>query len=109
MKGLIADVQHQGDRCSIYLKGYLSSESSSSLEEAFVKAADYDKILLVFAEKTFVNSVGLAVLFDLIFPLQDKGKLPVPSLRRREYASNSVYIGSLAAKIPCFVHPTGPA
>ena len=52
MKGLTADVQHQGDRCSIHLKGYLSSESSSSLEEAFVKAADYDKILLVFAEKT---------------------------------------------------------
>ena len=42
MKGLTADVQHQGDRCSIHLKGYLSSESSSSLEEAFVKAADYE-------------------------------------------------------------------
>ncbi len=26
------------------------------------------------AEKTFVDSVGLAVLFDLIFPLQAKGK-----------------------------------
>jgi anti-anti-sigma factor len=74
MKGLTADVQHHGDRCSIHLMGYLSSEPAQPLEEAFVKAADYDKILLVFAEKTFVNSVGLAVLFDLIFPLQEKGK-----------------------------------
>jgi len=75
MKGLKTEVQHQNDRCSIHLTGYLSSDSAQLLEEAFVKAADYDKILLVFAEKTFVNSVGLAVLFDLIFPLQEKGKL----------------------------------
>ena len=74
MSKLTADVQHQDDRCSIHLAGYLSSDSAQPLEEAFVKAADYDKILLVFAEKTFVNSAGLAVLFDLIFPLQERGK-----------------------------------
>jgi hypothetical protein len=32
MKGLTADVQHQGDRCSIHLVGYLSSESALPLE-----------------------------------------------------------------------------
>ncbi len=74
MKGLTAEVQHQDDRCSIHLAGYLSSDLAQPLEEAFVEAADYDKILLVFAEKTFVNSAGLAVLFGLIFPLQEKGK-----------------------------------
>ena len=74
MSKLTADVQHQADRCSIHLTGYLSSDSAQPLEEAFVKAADYNKILLVFAEKMFVNSAGLAVLFDLIFPAQEQGK-----------------------------------
>ena len=74
MSHLTVDVQHQDDRCSIYLTGYLSTDSAQPLEAAFVKAADYDKILLVFAEKMFVNSAGLAVLFDLIFPAQEKGK-----------------------------------
>ena len=35
---LTADVQHQDGRCAIHLSGYLSSESASPLEVAFVQA-----------------------------------------------------------------------
>ena len=48
---LTADVQHQDGRCAIHLSGYLSSESASPLEVAFVQAADCDKILLVFEDE----------------------------------------------------------
>ena len=71
---LTAEAQHQDGRCAIHLSGYLSSESAPPLEEAFVQAADCDKILLVFEAKTFISSAGLAVLFDLILPLQEQGK-----------------------------------
>ena len=37
---------------------------------------------MIFAEKTFVNSAGLAVLFDLIFPLQVQIAEPAAHLRK---------------------------
>jgi len=58
----------------IHLDGYLSSESAAPLEEAFQQAADAEKVLLVFAEKAFINSAGLAVLFDLVLPAKEQGR-----------------------------------
>jgi anti-anti-sigma factor len=43
-----------------------------ALAAAFDQAAA-DKILLVFEAKTLISSAGLAVLFDLILPVQEKG------------------------------------
>lgn len=74
MGTLTAEVQHRKDVSVIQLSGYLSSEVAGPLEEAFLRIADYGKILLAFHKKDFINSAGLAVLFDLIFPLQEKGK-----------------------------------
>jgi len=74
MSTLTAEVEHREDVSVIQLSGYLSSEVAGPLEDAFVQIADYSKVLLVFQEKDFINSAGLAVLFDLIFPLKEKGK-----------------------------------
>jgi len=75
MSALTATVEQTESLPVIRLSGYLSSESAGPLEEAFQQAADAEKVLLVFAEKAFINSAGLAVLFDLILPLKDKGKV----------------------------------
>ena len=74
MSTLTAEVQHREGVSVISLSGYLSSEVAGPLEDAFLRIADYDKVVLTFHEKDFINSAGLAVLFDLIFPLQKKGK-----------------------------------
>ena len=44
------------------------------LEAAFEQLGAADKVVLVFAEKAFVNSAGLAVLFDLIETAQEADK-----------------------------------
>ena len=75
MSTLTAEVEHREDVSVISLSGYLSSEVAGPLEEAFVQIADYDKVILTFHEKDFITSAGLAVLFDLILPLKDKGKV----------------------------------
>ena len=74
MTTLTAEVEQRGGVSVINLSGYLSSEVAAPLEEAFAQIADSEKILLAFQEKDFINSAGLAVLFDLIFPLKEKGK-----------------------------------
>ena len=74
MSELTATVEQTGNIPVIRLSGYLSSESAAPLEDAFQQAADAEKVLLVFAEKAFINSAGLAVLFDLILPAKDQGR-----------------------------------
>ena len=74
MTELTAQVQHQEDIATIHLAGYLSSENAQSLDEAFAQVGEAPKILLVFREQDMISSAGLAVLFDLILPLQEKGK-----------------------------------
>jgi anti-anti-sigma factor len=41
--------------------------------KAFGEVADCEKVLLVFGGDDFINSAGLAVLFDLILPAKEKG------------------------------------
>jgi len=74
MSDLTATVNSQGGVSIIHIAGYLSSESASSLDEAFQQVGEAEKILLVFQEKDFITSAGLAVLFDLILPPQVQGQ-----------------------------------
>ena len=56
---LLRMMQHQ-------IQGVLLNQGELiGVEEAFQQAIDAEKVLLVFAEKAFINSAGLAVLFDL--------------------------------------------
>lgn len=74
MSSLTAQVQHQGDIATIRLAGYLSSEAAGVMEDAFQQAAGAAKVLLVFQEKDFITSAGLAVVFECVLPLQAKGR-----------------------------------
>ncbi len=74
MSKLTVELERLEDGCIIHIAGYLSADSSSVLEEAFAKVAECDKILLVFAEKMFINSTGLLVLFNMIFAVQEQNK-----------------------------------
>ncbi len=74
MNELAANVTTKPDHVVIHVDGYLSSDAANRLEEPFNQIGGSDKILLVFSEKCFINSSGLAVLFDLILPAQDQGK-----------------------------------
>jgi len=44
------------------------------MEAAFAQVADAQKVLVVFAEDAFINSTGIAILFDLALPLKDQGR-----------------------------------
>ncbi|MBT4500047.1 MAG: STAS domain-containing protein [Gemmatimonadetes bacterium] len=74
MNDFTASIDREEGVAVINLAGYLSSEVAAPLEEAFGQIGDADKILLAFQEKDFINSAGLAVMFDLILPLKDQGK-----------------------------------
>ncbi|NKB68391.1 MAG: STAS domain-containing protein [Candidatus Latescibacteria bacterium] len=74
MNRLNAQLTQQDGTAQIHLDGYLSSDSAGPLEEAFEQLGGTARVVLVFAEKAFVNSAGLAVLFDLIETAQEAGK-----------------------------------
>ena len=74
MSELTANVTNRPEHVEIHIGGYLSANAGDRLSEAFSQIGDADKILLLFDEKCFINSSGLAVLFDLILPLRDQGK-----------------------------------
>ena len=74
MSTLTAQVKEQGEVSVIQLTGYLSSEVASVVEEAFRQLADAQKVLLVFQEQSFINSAGIAVVFDCVLPLQAQGR-----------------------------------
>lgn len=74
MNTLTAQVQYQRSIAAIHLAGYLSSEAASVVEEAFQQAAAAEKVLLVFQEKDFITSDGLAVVFECVLPLQEQGR-----------------------------------
>ena len=74
MSSLTALVQHQDATATIRLSGYLSSEAASVVEDAFQQVTDAEKVLLVFQEKDFITSAGLAVVFECVLPLQAKGR-----------------------------------
>ena len=74
MSTLTAQVKQQGEVSVIQLTGYLSSEVAKVVEEAFQQVADAHKVLLVFEEKGFMTSAGIAVIFDCVLPLQAQGR-----------------------------------
>lgn len=74
MSKLAVELQQQADRYTITIAGYLSADSAPSLEEIFAKAIECDKILLIFAEKMYINSTGILALFNMIFAAQEAGK-----------------------------------
>ena len=69
-----ASTIREGDRAAIHIGGYISNDAAEPLETAFQEASDATKILVVFDEKCFINSTGLAILFELLLPLKDEGK-----------------------------------
>ena len=70
----VASTIRDGDRATIHIAGYISTDAADPLETAFQQASDAPKILVVFDEKCFINSTGLAILFECILPLKDEGK-----------------------------------
>ncbi|MFC1526911.1 STAS domain-containing protein [Candidatus Latescibacterota bacterium] len=64
----------EGGQATISISGYISSDADEALASAFSEAQSADRILISFAEGSFLNSVGIAVLLDLILPLKDQGK-----------------------------------
>ena len=74
MAELTATVDKQPTQTTIRISGYLSAEHAESLETAFAEL-DSKKVLLDFDQKCFINSAGLAVLFDLLLPLRDQGTI----------------------------------
>ena len=70
----VASTICEGDQAAIHISGYISNDAADPLEIAFKEAADAAKLLVVFDEKCFINSVGIAILLDLILPLKDEGK-----------------------------------
>ena len=73
MAELTSTVEKQPNHTTIHISGYLSGDHPESLETAFAELGDARKVLLDFDEKCFINSAGLAVLFDLLLPLRDQG------------------------------------
>ena len=87
MNELTASMTTKPDHVEIHVDGYLSSDAADRLDEPFNQIGHSNKILLVFDEKCFINSSGLAVLFDLILPARDEGKEfrivhPAPHFRK---------------------------
>ena len=72
MAELTATVDMQPNQTTIRISGYLSADHAESLETTFTEL-DAQKGLLDFDAKCFINSAGLAVLFDLLLPLRDQG------------------------------------
>ena len=64
----------EGDHATISITGYISSDADETLTSAFAEAKSADKIVISFAEDSFLNSVGIAILLDLILPLKDQGR-----------------------------------
>lgn len=69
-----AEVVRTDDHSTVRIGGYISSEAAEPLEAAFAQVTDARAILVVFAGDAFINSTGIAILFDLVLPLKDEGK-----------------------------------
>ncbi|MFC1526674.1 STAS domain-containing protein [Candidatus Latescibacterota bacterium] len=64
----------EGNQATIGITGYISTDAGETLTAAFAEAQSADKLLISFTEDSFLNSVGIAILLDLILPLKDQGK-----------------------------------
>ena len=52
----------------------MSRDADTVLTEAFAEAQSAAKIVVSFSADCFLNSVGIAILLDLMLPLKDQGK-----------------------------------
>ena len=98
----VASTTHNGGRTAIHIGGYISNDAAEPLETAFQQASGAPKILVIFDEKCFINSTGLAILFELILPLKDEGKdvrIVHPSAHFRKVFD----IVGLSRDVPVFV------
>ena len=69
-----ASTSLEGDQATISITGYISTDADEVLAAAFAEAKEAGKVLISFAEDSFLNSVGIAILLDLLLPLKDQGK-----------------------------------
>lgn len=69
-----ATTTRDGGKATVAITGYISKDADEALTAALGGARDADRILLSFAADCFLNSVGIAILLDLILPLKDEGK-----------------------------------
>jgi anti-anti-sigma factor len=74
MAELTTQIEEQGGITKIHINGYLSSDNSPALDEAFAQLGEAKKILLIFREDDMVASAGIAVLFDLCIGAMEKGQ-----------------------------------
>jgi len=74
MSKLNVQMERQDDLAIVELQGYLSASSADPLEDAFRQIDDAKMILVIFQAKDFINSAGLAVLFDLVLTGKEEGK-----------------------------------
>ncbi len=74
MNQVRTQTRQQGNTAIISVQGYLSGHSAGPLEDAFQEARGAEKILVVFREGDFLNSAGLAVLFDLMLGAKEQRK-----------------------------------
>ena len=64
MSEFTAEVSHKSDHAEIRINGYLSADSAEKMDEAIKQIGEAKKMLLIFDRESFINSAGLAALFD---------------------------------------------
>ena len=74
MSELTTQIEELNGVSTIRLNGYLSSDNSPTLDEAFAQIEEASKILLVFSRGDMITSAGIAVLFDLCLGAMEKGR-----------------------------------
>ena len=84
MSELTAEVTLKSDHAEIR---NLSADSAEKMDEAIKQIGDAKKVLLIFDRDCFINSAGLAALFDYILPGIEQGKEyrvvhPAPRFRK---------------------------
>ena len=87
MNELTTNVTNKPDYAEIRINGYLSADSAEKMDEAIQQIGDAKKVLLIFDRECFINSAGLAALFDFILPGIEHGKEyrvvhPAPHFRK---------------------------
>ena len=96
-----ASTIHEGDHTGIHIGGYISTDAAEPLETAFQEASDALRVLVIVDEKCFINSTGLAILFELILPLKDEGK-DVRIVHPSQYFRKVFDIVGLSRDVPVF-------
>lgn len=62
-----------GDQAAVSTTGCVSGDTDEALTAAFTEVQKAGQILVSFPEASLLNSVGIAILLDLILPVKDQG------------------------------------